>query len=324
MKIEASLNGFGRFGLHLLNYYLAHYQNCNFILSSMNDEALAVNQMIKIIRDDRYVKILDNWDMSLKLNSIIFKRDAELIELEISNLPLEQYIADKSGILLECSGKYTNILDLPKTDIFQRVYISATSLSADRTLIVGFNEFDYQKSDKFISYGSCTVNAYVPVADVLNNHFKVLESDVSVIHNVPEYKIYESPNIFERRDCTLSFMGPKLLKFITPENFNVNYTLLPIAGVSRIDFRFKLENLFDLNPVMNYIEGINSKDGKSLFKIHEIDPGQYAPLLSSFSAEFVLEQCRKAGQNLYLSAYFDTENSVNRYYDLIETIEKER
>ena len=79
-----------------------------------------------------------------------------------------------------------------------------------------------------------------------------------------------------------------------------------------------------MNSVMNCIEGIKSQRGENLYKIHETDPGQHASLLSSFSAEFVLEQCRKVGQNLYLSAYFDTENSVNRYYDLIETIEKER
>ena len=324
MKTQAILNGFGRFGLHLLNYYLDRYQDCSFKLNSINDEILSVNQMISIIQKDRYVRILENWDMSFDSNSIVFQRESNSIELEIWNLPLERYISNKSGILLECSGKYTNVLYLPETEHLQRVYISATSLSADKTLIVGLNETDYLSSDKFISYGSCTVNAYIPAANTLHNLFKVLESDVNVIHNVPEYKLNEIPNIFERRDCTLSFMGPKILNFITPENFNVNYTLLPITGVSRMDFRFKLEKPFDMNSVMNCIEGIKSKLGENLYKIHETDPGQHASLLSSFSAEFVLEQCRKVGQNLYLSAYFDTENSVNRYYDLIETIEKER
>jgi glyceraldehyde 3-phosphate dehydrogenase len=196
MKTQASLNGFGRFGLHLLNYYLDRYQDCSFAMNSINDETLSVNQMISIIQKDRYVRILENWDMSFDSNSIVFQRESHSIELEICNLPLELYIANKSGILLECSGKYTNVLYLPKTELLQRVYISATSLSADKTLIVGLNETDYSMSDKFISYGSCTVNAYVPAANALHNLFKVLESDVNVIHNVPEYKLNEVPNIF--------------------------------------------------------------------------------------------------------------------------------
>ena len=222
MKTQAILNGFGRFGLHLLNYYLDRHQDCSFTLNSINDEILSVNQMISIIQKDRYVRILENWDMSFDSNSIVFQQESNSIELEIWNLPLERYISNKSGILLECSGKYTNVLSLPDTEHLQRVYISATSLSVDKTLIVGLNETDYLSSDKFISYGSCTVNAYIPAANALHKLFKVLESDVNVIHNMPEYKLNEIPNIFERRDCTLSFMGPKILNFITPENFNVN------------------------------------------------------------------------------------------------------
>jgi len=324
MKAQAHVNGFGRFGLHFLNYYLDRFQVCSFELKSINDETLSVNQIVSIIQNDRYVRILENWKLSFDSNSVVFQRGSNSIKLEISNLSLERYILNKSGILLECSGKYTNVSCLPKIGLLQRVYISATSLSADTTLIVGFNETDYSTSDKVISYGSCTVNAYIPVANALHKVFKVLESDVNVIHNVPEYKLKEIPNIFQRKDCTLSFMGPRMLNFITPENFNVNYTLLPITGVSRMDFRFKLEKSFDMNSVINCIEAIKSKRSENLYKFYETDPGQYASLLSSFSAEFVLEQCRKVGQNLYLSAYFDTENSVNRYYDLIETIEEKR
>ena len=98
MKTQASLNGFGRFGLHLLNYYLDRYQDCSFTLSSINDETLSVNQMISIIQKDRYVRILENWDMSFDSNSIIFQRESNSIELEIWNLPLERYISNKSGM----------------------------------------------------------------------------------------------------------------------------------------------------------------------------------------------------------------------------------
>jgi glyceraldehyde 3-phosphate dehydrogenase len=323
MKISAYLNGFGRFGLHLLSYYLERNRESSFTLKCINDEVLTVEQIIKIIHNDRYIRILDNWKLLAKSNTIILKQGEKSIELEISNLPLSHYISNKKGILLECSGNYTNTSNFPNSDSLKRVYISATSLNADRTLIVGVNELDYLKTDKFISYGSCTVNAFIPVASTLHKNFKVVNSDVNVIHNIPEYRLREVPNIFERRDCTLSFMAPNLLNFITPENFKVNYTVVPITGVSRMDFRFNLQKSFNFNSILKCLESIKANAGHALYKIHETDPGQYAPLLSNYSAEFVLEQCSIAGKNLYLSAYFDTENSVNRYYDLIQSIEKE-
>jgi hypothetical protein len=115
-------------------------------------------------------------------------------------------------------------------------------------------------------------------------------------------------------------MGPKLLDFLNDENFNVNYTIVPISGVSRIDFRFELEKSFELNEVVETIEKVSNKAGLKLYHFHEAYNGPHDSLLSVYSTEFLLNQSRKVGQTLYLSGYFDTENSVNRYYDLINTI----
>lgn len=322
MKKIASLNGFGRFGLHFLNYYIERAQSSSFYLKYINDEQLSVNQMVEIIKSDRYVRILENCNIFVEHNSIFLRQDSKSIEIELSNMPISDFLKGKQGIFFECSGQYTNVSDFPEEGLLQRIYISATSVTAHKTLIVGFNEANYRENDKFISYGSCTVNAYVPLAYTIHNKFGIIDSDVNVIHNVPEYKLHEIPNCFERRDCTLNFMGPKLLNFLTSKNFNVNYTLVPISGVSRIDMRFRLKKDFSLQSVLTFIDQISAPRGNKLYKVHDVDPGQYSALLSRFSAEIILEQSRKSGDNLYLSAYFDTENSVNRYYDLIESIEE--
>lgn len=324
MKKIASLNGFGRFGLHFLNYYLERAENSSFYLKYINDEQLSVKQMIEIIKSDRYVRILENYNISVEQNSICLRQDLKSIEIELSNMPILAFLKSKQGIFFECSGKYTNALNFPKEGLLQRIYISATSVTGHNTLIVGFNEANYRKSDKLISYGSCTVNAYVPLANTIHEQFGIIDSDVNIIHNVPEYKLHEIPNYFERRECTLNFMGPKLLNFLTAKNFNVNYTLVPISGVSRIDMRFRLKRDFTLQSLLTFIDQIRGPRGNKLYKVHDVDPGQYSALLSRFSAEIILEQSRKSGDNLYLSAYFDTENSVNRYYDLIEFIEEQK
>jgi glyceraldehyde 3-phosphate dehydrogenase len=321
MPLHASLNGFGRFGFHFLRYYLLNIEQTEFDLKHINDEFLDVETMFKIIKNDPYVHLGKDWSITFYESIMLVETKNFRKEIIFSNHSLANFLHDKQGILLECSGKYTNIANFPNLERITRVYISATSLSADATLLTGFNTDAYIPGSKFISYGSCTVNAYVPLAAAIDSAFKIEESDVNVIHNVPSYLLRENPELFERRNCTLTFMAPRLLPFLNEENFNVNYTIVPVSGVSRIDFRFKLKDKFSLGEVMEAIENIKGESNQSLYTVKEFDNGPYESLLTPYSAEILLDQSRIAGKNLYLSAYFDTENSVNRYYDLINWLE---
>jgi glyceraldehyde 3-phosphate dehydrogenase len=320
MHRKAIMNGFGRFGLHFLAYYLERAKESNVSLLKINDEDLGVEKMLDIIKNDHYVKITDIWQLEVDGSIFTFKNKFETHQIEFQNLSLSDFASNHEGVLLECSGKYTNIQIFPDLPLLERVFISATSLSADKTILVGFNEDSFRENQKFISYGSCTVNAYVPLAFCLNKEFGVSSSDVNVIHNIPEYLLQRSPDIFERRSCTLTIMGPRLLSFLTDDNFNVNYTIVPISGVSRIDLSFDLERPFELNEIVKTIEKITNKAGFQLYRFTEADNGPDDALLSVYSTEFILSQSRKVGQRLYLSGYFDTENSANRYFDLINTI----
>lgn len=320
MHRKAIMNGFGRFGLHFLAYYLERAKESNFSLLRVNDEYLSVRKMLDIIKNDHYVKITDTWHLEADGPIFTFKNDFETHQIEFQNLSLADFASNHDGLLLECSGKYTNTQIFPDLPLLERIFISATSLSADETILVGFNEDSFRENQKFISYGSCTVNAYVPLAFCLNEEFGVSSSDVNVIHNIPEYLLRRSPGIFERRNCTLTIMGPRLLNFLTNDNFNVNYTIVPISGVSRIDLSFELERPFELNEIVKTIERISNKAGFQLYRFHEADNGPNDALLSIYSTEFILSQSRKVGKRLYLSGYFDTENSANRYYDLINTL----
>lgn len=320
MQRNAIMNGFGRFGLHFLAYYLDRAADANFQLLQINDENLKIENMIEIIYSDHYVKINDKWNIEVHENLLVFKNRNNTHKIAFSNLSLAKFAENHDGILLECSGKYTNTEVFPELPHIDRIFISATSLNADATILVGFNEDSFEHRHRFISYGSCTVNAYVPLAYSLNQEFGVLNSDVNVIHNISEYLLLSSPDIFERRSCTLSIMGPKLLNFLSGDNFNVNYTIIPFSGVSRIDLRFEFRELFEINDVVKVIEKISNKIGVNLYQFLPNDNGPQESLLTSYSTDFILSQSRKVGQAVYLSGYFDTENSVNRYYDLVSTI----
>ena len=66
------MNGFGRFGLHLLNYYLESNNENNFELAYINDDILDINQALDIIVHDQYVKIYNNFSVKIKDDYLIF------------------------------------------------------------------------------------------------------------------------------------------------------------------------------------------------------------------------------------------------------------
>ena len=82
------------------------------------------------------------------------------------------------------------------------------------------------------------MNAYVPLADCLNKIYKILDSDVNVIHNIQNYKL-KNYNTLTRKFCTLEKSGLNLLNFLNSKNFNVNYTIIPYDGVSIMDLTTK-------------------------------------------------------------------------------------
>ena len=56
MKIISGINGFGRFGLHLLKYYLDRYDKSNFQIAYINDDFLSIEEVIEMVRNDNYVE----------------------------------------------------------------------------------------------------------------------------------------------------------------------------------------------------------------------------------------------------------------------------
>jgi hypothetical protein len=57
-----------------------------------------------------------------------------------------------------------------------------------------------------------------------------------------------------------------------------------------------------------------------LYGMVAVDQGPEEHILTPFSAVFIEENVKLLGDNLYIQAYFDTENSVNRYHDLVNYV----
>jgi len=319
MRKKAGINGFGRFGIHLLKYWLDRSEESSFQIHFINDDSININEAINLILDDdsvvfnKYkIKVLDNYIRFQKPNNVVFNI------LFTNDIKDEISWIGKPDIFFECSGKNTlkndNIKFLKdKTEV---VIISATSWDADSTVVYGFNHQKQKFNKKIISYGSCTVNAYVPLAYHLNKKYGIIDSDVNVIHNIQKYRL-DNNNTLNRKFCTLQKSGINLLNFLNINNFIVNYTVVPYTGVSIIDYRFRLKKRV---AKIEFLEFLNHEclEGKfkGLYHVEEYDLGPEVHNCTTSSSVFISEGINILNDQLYLFGYFDNENSVNRFYDL--------
>lgn len=320
------MNGFGRFGLHLLKYWLDRGDSSKFVIKYINDDFLTIEEAYKMIIMDEAV-IFNKYKVEYSGTVIKFTEpNGKFYKIEYSNSSNKKihWLGDPD-IVFECSGKSTIKKDCEKyiTGSTRCVLISATSWDADATLVYGFNHAEYSSSHKVLSYGSCTVNAYVPLASYMNDKYGVKDSDVNVIHNIQAYRLEENYTLI-RKFCTLEKSGVNLLDFINKNNFAVNYTVIPYPGVSMIDFRFRVGCPPSIDKFISEFE-LACADGilKGLYGIDEVDIGPEKYNCSTFSSVIIKENIRVNGDNIYLPAYFDNENSVNRYYDLAQFLSKQ-
>ncbi len=319
MKKIIGINGFGRFTLHLLKYWLENPKS-KFDIKYINDENLSLKEILYILKNDKKITFKD-YTIDNKDNLIIFNKKDNTKNFKINystSQPININWLGFPDIVFECSGRHT---DAKECNIYlklntKKVLISATSSNADQTLIYGFNSEQVLPDNKVFSYGSCTVNAYVPLANFINNKYEVLNSDVNIVHNIQAYKL-DNFNDIKRHPCTLEASGPDLLKFLNSENFLVNYTLIPFTGISSMDLRFATKKKIDLEDFINELDNeIQKGTLKNLYGLNaaEKKPSDY--LLTSKNLELVKKNIKLKNGNIYLQGYFDNENSVTRFFDI--------
>jgi glyceraldehyde 3-phosphate dehydrogenase len=320
----AGINGFGRFGLHLLRYWLLNNNTANFNIGFINDRLLSIDKMKNIILTDKYVHI-GNYVTSSDDNLIKFNICGVNKTIAFTNCSDQNiWWNDEVDFFFECSGENTSKLNAAK---FLRgkvrcVLISATSYDSDGIFIYGYNHnlLDAEKH-KIFSYGSCTVNAYVPFANWVNKKFTVVSSDVTIVHNIPQWQLSVPSNKSPRiKSCTLEKVAPTLLKFINEKNFAVHYCLIPYSGVSLITIRFQVRTRFVtrqhiINTLKHKIRQGNLKGLVQFDQYFPTDINTYK--FTNASVVLFEDSVRVIGNNLYFYGVFDNENSVNRYFDII-------
>ena len=112
MRNEAGINGFGRFGLHLLKYWLDRIETSNFDITHINDDTLTAKEAYNIIVGDSFVSF-NKYKVKLIGQTIRFlTADGREVLIEYTNSDKENIPwIGKPSLIFECSGKNTSIDD---------------------------------------------------------------------------------------------------------------------------------------------------------------------------------------------------------------------
>jgi glyceraldehyde 3-phosphate dehydrogenase len=177
---RVGINGFGRIGR---NYFRAALeQNADLDIVAVNDltspEALAHLLKYDSItgRIGESVEVQDgNLVVGGKTIKVLAERDP-------SNLPWKDMGVD---IVIESTGFFTKADDARKhLDAgAMKVLISAPGKGADRTIVMGVNDSEYDPAtDSIVSNASCTTNCLAPLAKVINDAFGIERGLMTTVH----------------------------------------------------------------------------------------------------------------------------------------------
>lgn len=177
--IKVAINGFGRIGR--LVFRLMEEDN-DFEVVAIND-LTDPEQLAYLLKYDTSHRTYLKEDITYDDNNIIVKGRKIRIykELDPNNLPWSELQIDE---VFECTGKFT---DKEKAMAHinagaKKVIISAPAKGDLKTIVYGVNEQILDGTEQVISAASCTTNCLAPVANILNNEFKIKKGYMTTVH----------------------------------------------------------------------------------------------------------------------------------------------
>ncbi|MBO0907238.1 MULTISPECIES: type I glyceraldehyde-3-phosphate dehydrogenase [Arthrobacter] len=180
MTTRVGINGFGRIGR---NYFRAALeQNADLDIVAVND-LTSPETLAHLLKYDSVTGRIGT-DVEVQGGDLVVggKTIKVLAERDPSNLPWKDLGVD---IVIESTGFFTKAEDAKKhLDAgAKKVLISAPGKGADRTIVMGVNDSEYNPAtDNIVSNASCTTNCLAPLAKVINDAFGIERGLMTTVH----------------------------------------------------------------------------------------------------------------------------------------------
>ncbi|EKD48514.1 MAG: hypothetical protein ACD_64C00270G0001 [uncultured bacterium] len=248
--ITVAVNGFGRIGRNFVRAVLLDPQAVkNITIAVINIGPAKPEFIAHMFRYDTLMGLFPG-TIELKKNKLIINdHEIEIIsELDPKAIHWDRYAIDW---VVESSGAFSK---QGKARVHlesgaKHVLITAPSEGEDVSIIPGVNESDYKPTDKIVSLGSCTTNAFIPTLKVLQDAFGIIQGFMTTIHAYTNTQVLldvEDGDLRKSRAAALNIIptstgASKMLSKVLPElagKIQAMAIRVPVAKVSLIDLTF--------------------------------------------------------------------------------------
>ena len=334
MTIKIGINGLGRIGRMVIRS-LIESKNKNIEIKHINNRSNSETATLLLKRDSVHGQLiadLDFGDNYIKINN---KKIPYSQETDINKINWKKSSVD---YVLECTGKFNSkekSLAHIKSGGAKKVIVSAPCKNADKTIVYGVNHKSINKNDLIISAASCTTNCLAPVANVINEVFKIEKGFMTTIHSyTADQRLLDNSHKDPRRARSAgqsivptSTGASKTLGEIIPELKGKLEGLairVPTPNVSLVDLVFNSKSKLSVNKINDSFIRASKKELKNVLatteeKLVSIDFNH-----NPNSAIVDLSLTNVVENNMgKVSAWYDNEwGFASRMCDLAEYIHK--
>ena len=333
MAIKIGINGMGRIGRMVIRAIIES-NNKDISIKHINNRSNLETTCSLLKYDSIHGKLntninLNKDNLTINKNKISFSQEPNL-----ENINWKKYDVD---YVFECTGKFNSkekLLYHIKNGA-KKVIVSAPCKNADKTIVFGVNENVLEKSDQIISAASCTTNCLAPVANILNNNFKIEKGFMTTIHSfTSDQRILDNSHKDPRRARSASQSivptstgASKAIGEIIPSlrgKLEGIAMRVPTPNVSLIELVFCTKKEITKEKINScFLKASKSKNNKVIDiteeKLVSVDFNH-----NSFSAIVDASLTCVIGKNMgKISAWYDNEwGFSNRMCDLVKYIHK--
>ena len=333
MTVKIGINGLGRIGRMVIRSIVEN-NNKNIEIKHINNrtELKNISQLLK------YDSIHGKFNAKIKFNDkhliINNKKIYYSRETEINKINWRKKDVD---IVLECTGK-NNSKEKSLQHIkngARKVIVSAPCKNADKTIVYGVNHKKIKKKDLIISAASCTTNCLAPIAQVLNDEFKIERGFMTTIHSyTTDQRLLDNSHKDPRRGRSAaqsivptSTGASKALSEIIPELRGKieGYSLrVPSPNVSLVDLIFNSKKNLSINNINNSFKNASKNKLKNILDTTEENLVSVDFNHNPNSAIVDLTLTTIVGDKMgKVSAWYDNEwGFASRMCDLAEFVHK--
>ena len=147
--------------------------------TKLSDHDYLQNLFYLLINDSIYGKFVKK----VRIDKNILFINNQKIEFFLGDIGEVNFNKFKIDTLVDCSGEYNSDYKNKKSLKNFRVVMSSNYKDADITLVHGINNKDYlRKKHRLISASSCTGQALIPFAKLIDDHFSITNGFINTIH----------------------------------------------------------------------------------------------------------------------------------------------